>query len=65
MSQSTVIPINTNDLATPEMKERMTIHSKSVEKLIGDFSQSTLDKTELKSDMFLEIYLILTHWMMN
>ena len=47
---STVIPILPESLATHEMKERMSLHSKSVASLIGNFSQSTLDKTDIRND---------------
>ena len=50
VSRSTVIPIPANTLATPEMQERMSLHSNNVDKIIGDFSQSTLSNTEVKSD---------------
>ena len=50
VSRSTVIPIPPNELATSEMQERMTMHSKNIEKIIGNFSQSTLDNTEMKNE---------------
>ena len=50
VSRSTVIPISPARVATPEIAERMSLHTKNVESVIGDFSQSTLDKTEQKGE---------------
>jgi hypothetical protein len=50
VARSTVIPLSSNDQATSEMQERMSRFTSNVDTLIGDFSQSTLEKTDVHSE---------------
>jgi hypothetical protein len=50
VSRSTVTPVTPAEKATSETQERMSLYTKAVEELIGNFSQSTLDKSIIKGD---------------
>ena len=50
VTRSTVIPISESDRASASMKERMELHTKNVESLIGNFSQSTLNNSEERNE---------------
>ena len=50
VSRSTILPISPESRASPDMKERMNHHSSNVSSIIGDFTQSTLDKTDYKGE---------------
>jgi len=46
VTRSTVIPIPAGDIKTIEMKDRMTLFTKNINEVIGDFTQSSLDRSE-------------------
>ena len=50
VTRSTVKRLKPEELASPAIRERMDIYSKNVNELIGNFAQSTLNKTDDKSD---------------
>lgn len=46
VTRSTVIPIPIGDIETIEMRDRMTLFTNNINEVIGDFTQSSLDRSE-------------------